>query len=196
MSPNTTPSAHSARAARLVPWPGLSASGVRVLDRCDSVTSVVVGATTERSFPSQSPIRIVNRHGAAVVLVNALPPLKVVQLLGNACLSPTTLAPKDPFRSRVEIAPHKLFSLDSVEPHRVTSNDLVGALGAIPAEWFAPSHDVTTRLMFSSRADSFSPANRLHPHYQRASPSVSRASPFASVVCRNHHSFTYAASVA
>jgi hypothetical protein len=71
MSPNTTPSAHSARAARLVPWPGLSASGVRVLDRCDSVTSVVVAATTERSFPSQSPIRIVNRHGAAVVLVGA-----------------------------------------------------------------------------------------------------------------------------
>jgi hypothetical protein len=28
--------------------------------------------------------------------VNALPPLKVVQLLGNACLSPTTLALKDP----------------------------------------------------------------------------------------------------
>src|SRR5208337_2052357 len=54
MSPNTTPSAHSARAARLVPWPGLSASGVRVLDRCDSVTSVVVGATTERSFPGQN----------------------------------------------------------------------------------------------------------------------------------------------
>ncbi len=130
------------------------------------------------------------------LVVNALPPLKVVQLLGDACLSPTTLAPKDPFRSRVEIAPHELFSLDSVEPHRVTSNDLVGALGAIPAAWFAPSHDVTTRLMFSSRADSFSPADRLHPHYQRASPSVSRASPFASVVCRNHHSFTYAASVA
>ena len=61
-----------------------------------------------------------------------------------------------------------LFSLDSVEPHRVTSNDLVGALGAgprpegvgRPAAWFAPSHDVTTRLMFSSGADSFSPANR------------------------------------
>ncbi len=69
-------------------------------------------------------------------VVNALPPLKVVQLLGNACLSPTTLAPKDPFRSRVEIAPHECFSLFSEEPHRVTSNDLVGALGAIPAEWF------------------------------------------------------------
>ena len=36
------------------PWPGLSASGVRVLNRCDSVTSVVVGATTERSFPGQN----------------------------------------------------------------------------------------------------------------------------------------------
>src|SRR5208337_437261 len=58
------------------------------------------------------------------------------------------------------------------------------------------SHDVATRLMFSSGADSFSPANRLHPHYQRANPSVSRASPFASIVYNNQHSFTYAASVA
>ena len=33
----------------------------------------------------------------AYVVVNALPPLKVVQFLGNACLSPTTLAPKGPF---------------------------------------------------------------------------------------------------
>jgi len=99
--------------------------------------------------------------------VNALPPLKVVQLLGNACLSPTTLAPKGPFRPR---GPKWIlwFSLDSVEPHRVTSNDLVGALGAIPAAWWRTSHDVLARLMFSSRADSFSPANRLHPHYQRA----------------------------
>src|SRR5271166_11892 len=61
---------------------------------------------------------------------------EVVQLLGNACLSPTTLAPKGPFRPR---GPGwiRLFSLDSVEPHRVTSNDLVGALGAIPAAWLA-----------------------------------------------------------
>jgi hypothetical protein len=127
--------------------------------------------------------------------VNALPPLKVVQLLGNACLSPTTLAPKGPFRPR---GPKwiLLFSLDSVEPHRVNPNDLVGALGAIPAAWWRTSHDVLARLMFSSRADSFSPANRLHPHYQRANPSVSRASPFASVVDNNHHSFTYAAAVA
>ena len=65
-----------------------------------------------------------------------------------------------------------LFSLDSVEPHRVTSNDLVGALGAgprpegvgRPAAWWRTSHDVLARLMFSSRADSFSPANCLHPH--------------------------------
>src|SRR5208337_321119 len=71
MSPNTTPSAHSARAARLVPWPGLWASEVRVLDRCDSVTSVVVGATTERSFPRQSPSRLLSHHGAAVVLLIA-----------------------------------------------------------------------------------------------------------------------------
>ncbi len=63
--------------------------------------------------------------------VNALPPLKVVQLLGNVCLSPTTLAPKGPFRPR---GPKWVlwFSLDSVEPHRVNSNDLVGALGAGP----------------------------------------------------------------
>jgi len=127
--------------------------------------------------------------------VNALPPLKVVQLLGNACLSPTTLAPKGPFRPR---GPGwiLLFSLDSVEPHRVNSNDLVGALGAIPAAWWRTSHDVLARLMFSSRADSFFPANRLHPRYQRANPSVSRASPFASVVYNNHHQFTYAALVA
>ena len=97
-----------------------------------------------------------------------------------------------------------LFSLDSVEPRRVTSNDLVGALGAgprpegvgRPAAWWRTSHDVLARLMFSSRADSFSPANCLHPHYQRANPSVSRAGPFASVVYNNHHSFTYAVSVA
>ena len=135
--------------------------------------------------------------------VNALPPLKVVQLLGNAYLSPITLVPKGPFRPR---GPKwiLLFSLDSVEPHRVISNDLAGALGAgprpervgRPAAWFAPSHDVTTRLMFSSRADSFSPANRLHPHYQRASPSVSRASSLSRIVYNNHHSFTYAASAA
>jgi hypothetical protein len=112
--------------------------------------------------------------GTDEIFVNALPPLKVVQLLGNACLSPTTLAPKDPFRSRVEIAPHELFSLFSEEPHRVTSNDLVGALGAIPAAWFATSHDVTTRLMFSSGADSFSPANRRTSHYQRASRPIAR----------------------
>jgi hypothetical protein len=94
---------------------------------------------------------------------------EVVQLLGNACLSPTTLAPKGPFRPR---GPGwiLLFSLDSVEPHRVTSNDLVGALGAIPAAWWRTSHDVLARLMFSSRADSFSPANRLHPHYQKSQP--------------------------
>jgi hypothetical protein len=50
--------------------------------------------------------------------------------------------------------------------------------------------------MFSSGADSFSPANRLHPHYQKTNPSVSRAGLFASIVYNNHHSFTYAASVA
>ena len=61
---------------------------------------------------------------------------EVVQLLGNACLSPTTLAPKDPFRS---CEPRWIlwFSLFSEEPHRVTSNDLVGAPGAIPAAWLA-----------------------------------------------------------
>src|SRR5208337_3995296 len=70
------------------------------------------------------------------VVVNALPPLKVVQLLGNACLSPTTLAPKDPFRSR---GPRwiLLFSLFSEEPHWLIPNDLVGALGAMPAAWLA-----------------------------------------------------------
>src|SRR5208337_1323808 len=74
----------------------------------------------------------------ASTVVNALPPLKVVQLLGNACLSPTTLAPKDPFRSR---GPRwiLLFSLFSEEPHWLIPNDLVGALGAMPAAWLAVS---------------------------------------------------------
>ena len=132
-------------------------------------------------------------------LVNALPPLKVVQLLGNACLSPITLAPKGPFRPR---GPQWIlwFSLDAVEPHRVNSNDLVGALGAgavgRPAAWWRTSHDVLARLMFSSRADSFSPANRLHPHYQRANSIVPGAGSLSRIVYNNHHSFTYAASVA
>ena len=132
---------------------------------------------------------------AFIGTVNALPPLKVVQLLGNACLSPTTLAPKGPFRPR---GPKwiLLFSLDSVEPHRVNSNDLVGALGAIPTAWWRTSHDVLARLMFSSRADSFSPANRLHPHYQRAHYMVPGAGSLSRIVYNNHHSFTYAASVA
>ncbi len=54
-------------------------------------------------------------------------------------------------------------SLFSEEPHRVNSNDLVGTLGAgphpegvgWPAEWFATSHDVMTRLMFYKRAGPF-----------------------------------------
>src|SRR5271166_2632131 len=140
---------------------------------------------------------------AFIGTVNALPPLKVVQLLGNACLSPTTLAPKGPFRPR---GPGWIlwFSLDSVEPHRVNSNDLVGALGAgprpegvgRPAAWWRTSHDVLARLMFSSRADSFSPANRLHPHYQRSNFIVPGASSLSRIVYNNHHSFTYAALVA
>ncbi len=134
-------------------------------------------------------------HGRVLRHVNALPPLKVVQLLGNACLSPTTLAPKGPFRPR---GPKWIlwFSLDSVEPHRVNSNDLVGALGAIPAAWWRTSHDVLARLMFSSRADSFSPANRLHPHYQRADSIIPGAGSLSRIVYNNHYSFTYAASVA
>ena len=141
------------------------------------------------------PVRETSRQEAwEGRIVNALPPLKVVQLLGNACLSPTTLAPKGPFRPR---GPKWIlwFSLDSVEPHRVTSNDLVGALGAIPAAWWRTSHDVLARLMFSSRADSFSPANRLHPHYQRANSIVPGAGSLSRIVYNNYHSFTYAASV-
>ncbi len=114
--------------------------------------------------------------------MNALPPLKVVQLLGNACLSPTTLAPKDPFRSCVETALHELFSLFSEEPHRVTSNDLVGALGAIPAEWLAT---------VSRRCHSVDVFQR-----GRFLPKCIKTSPFASVVYNNRKSFTYAASAA
>ena len=114
------------------------------------------------------------------IQLNALPPLKMEQLLDNACLSPTTLAPKGPFRPR---GPKWIlwFSLDSVEPHRVNSNDLVGALGAIPAAWWRTSHDVLARLMFSSRADSFSPANRRTPHYQRATVLYQRTAPVPTV---------------
>ena len=79
----------------------------------------------------------VNRGNHHQPSVNALPPLKVVQLLGNACLSPTTLAPKDPFRSCVETALHELFSLFSEEPHWVIPNEPVGKLGAMPAAWLA-----------------------------------------------------------
>jgi hypothetical protein len=48
----------------------------------------------------------------------------------------TSLAPKDPFRSR---GPRwiLLFSLFSEEPHWLIPNDLVGALGAMPAAWLA-----------------------------------------------------------
>ncbi len=72
----------------------------------------------------------------AIRVVNALPPLKVVQLLGNACLSPTTLAPKDPFRS---CGPRWIlwFSLFSEEPHWLIPNEPVGELGAMPAAWLA-----------------------------------------------------------
>ena len=77
-------------------------------------------------------------HGNLEVDVIALAATteQVVQLLGNACLSPTTLAPKDPFRSR---GPRwiLLFSLFSEEPHWLIPNDLVGALGAMPAAWLA-----------------------------------------------------------
>ena len=63
-------------------------------------------------------------------------------------------------------------------PSPLSVPDLVGALGAgprpegvgRPAAWWRTSHDVLARLMFSSRADSFSPANRLHPHYQKSQP--------------------------
>ena len=123
--------------------------------------------------------------------MNALPPLKVVQLLGNACLSPTTLVPKDPFRSR---GPRwiLLFSLFSEEPHWLIPNDLVGALGRCQPHGWRLSHDVATRLMFSSRADSFSPANRLHPHYQGANYIVPRAGSLSRIVHKDHHSFNYA----
>src|SRR5271166_2516701 len=65
-----------------------------------------------------------------------------------------------------------------------------------PAAWWRTSHDVLARLMFSSRADSFSPANRLHPLYQRANSIVPGAGSLSRIVYNNHHSFTYAASVA
>ena len=108
---------------------------------------------------------------------------------------PDYVAAKGPFRPR---GPKWIlwFSLDSVERHRVTSNDLMGALGAIPAAWWRTSHDVLARLMFSSRADSSSPANRLHPHYQRANSIVPGAGSLSRIVHKDHHSFNYAARAA
>ena len=117
---------------------------------------------------------------------------------------PTTLHPRTRSDPVWRLLHPELFSLFSEEPHRVTSQRPCGlrlerarpeGVGDRPHGWRL-SHDVATRLKISSRGDSFSPANRLHPHYQRANPSISRASPFASVVDNNHHSFTYAASVA
>ena len=128
-------------------------------------------------------------------LVNALPPLKVVQLLGNACLSPTTLAPKGPFRPR---GPKWILLIFS-RLRRAAPGDLqrpCGCAWSNSGRMVETSTTCSRRWKFSSRADSFSPANRLHPHYQRANSIVPGAGSLSRIVYNNHHSFTYAASVA
>ena len=97
----------------------------------------------------------------------------------------TSLVPKGPFRPRgprwiqVEIVP------TSSNPHRVTSNDLVGC----GLEQFRPhgwrlSHDVATRLMFSSGAYFFSPPTvyipitKEQPQSTRSERSVVDVRPF------------------
>ena len=57
-----------------------------------------------------------------------------------------------------------MFSLFSEEPHRVTSNDLVGALGAMPAEWLAT---VSRR---GHSVDVFQQGRFLFPCQPRTSP--------------------------
>ena len=59
-------------------------------------------------------------------MVNALPPLKWCSFWANPFID--ELSAQGPVPTPWIL----LFSLDSVEPHRVTSNDLVGALGAGP----------------------------------------------------------------
>ena len=71
------------------------------------------------------------------VAVNALPGLKSCSFWATHVFPRLRSAPKDPFRSRVETALHKLLSLFSEEPHWVIPNEPVGKLGAMPAAWLA-----------------------------------------------------------
>jgi len=64
---------------------------------------------------------------------DALPRLKSCSFLGYAGLSPTTLAPQGSVRAQRGDCSPRVVSLFSEEPHWVNSNDLVGALGAMPA---------------------------------------------------------------
>ncbi len=79
--------------------PGLGQGGKQVVLAVGGVTLKqhlgYAGREGEVAVHAAEDQNVVLCLGAEVV--NALPPLKVVQLLGNACLSPTTLAPKDPF---------------------------------------------------------------------------------------------------
>jgi len=136
--------------------------------------------------------------------VNALPPLKVVQLLGNACLSPTTLAPKDPFRSR---GPRWILFVFS-RLRRAAPGDLQRPCGCA---WSGPTPrrgGETGRMVrtVSRRDDSVDVFQRgrflfprqpaEHPHYQRADYIVPRAGSLSRIVHKDHHSFNYAARAA
>ena len=141
-----------------------------------------------RGHPTVLVARLLGRQQG---IVNALPPLKWCSFWANPSL--------DEFHAQgpvptpwTQVDPGVFSRLRRAAPGDLPTTLWVRLEQFRPNGW-RPSHDVATRLMFSSRADSFSPANRLHPHYQGTNPSVSRASPFAGNVYRNHHSFTYAA---
>ena len=134
-------------------------------------------------------------HGGAAV-VNALPPLKVVQLLGNACLSPTTLAPKDPFRSR---GPRWILFVFS-RLRRAAPGDLQRPCGCA---WSNSGRMVRTVSRRDDSVDIFQRGRFLfprqpaeHPHYQRADYIVPRAGSLSRIVHKDHHSFNYAARAA
>src|ERR1700674_3087743 len=141
-------------------------------------------------------LRAISRRARARQAVNALPPLEVVQLLGNACLSPTTLAPKDPFRSR---GPRWILFVFS-RLRRAAPGDLQRPCGC---SWSNSGRMVRTVSRRDDSVDVFQRGRFLfprqpaeHPHYQRADNIVPRAGSLSRIVHKDHHSFNYAARAA
>src|SRR5208337_5239990 len=107
--------------------------------------------------------------------VNALPPLKWCSFWANPSLDEFSAQGPVP-TPWTQVDPGVFSRLRRAAPGDLPTTLWVRLEQFRPNGWRL-SHDVATRLMFSSRADSFSPANRLHLHYQGTNPSVSRASP-------------------